>query len=84
MLMLTPAAADVLNPTLPPHNRHRYGCIPVAATDFLYEAFEPELDWGHFGVKVAQWDIPKLGQLLEAYTEEQLQVKQVSGQGFRF
>lgn len=22
-----------------------YGCIPVAATDMLYEAFEPEMDW---------------------------------------
>ena len=59
---------------------NRYGCIPVAATDFLYEAFEPELDWGHFGVKVAQKDIPKLGQLLEGFSEEQLRVKQVRGQ----
>ena len=54
-------SSDILNPTLDLHICHRYGCIPVAATDFLYEAFEPELDWGHFGVKVAQRDIPKLG-----------------------
>ena len=26
-----------------------YGCIPVAATDMLYEAFEPEMDWSRWG-----------------------------------
>eukprot|EP00798_Chlamydomonas_sp_ICE-L_P029684 gene29684-5097_t len=42
-----------------------YGCIPVSATDFLHEAFEPELDWGRFSIRVAQRDIPKLGSLLD-------------------
>jgi len=43
-----------------------YGCIPVIATDFLHEAFEPEMDWGRFGVRVGQRDIPKLGDMLDA------------------
>jgi len=49
-----------------------YGCIPVIATDFLYEAFEPELDWAHWGVRVPQRDIPKLGQVLEGYSSSQV------------
>lgn len=53
-----------------------YGCIPVIATDMLYEAFEPELNWRHFGVKVAQRDIPKLGPLLDGFSEEELREKQ--------
>lgn len=38
--------------------QRRYGCVPVAATDFLYEAFEPEIDWGYFGVK-GGFDFPQ-------------------------
>ena len=55
----------------------RYGCIPVIATDMLYEAFEPELDWSHFGVRVSQRDIPKLGDLLDNFSEKELLQKQV-------
>ena len=46
----------------------------------LYEAFEPEMDWGHFGVRVNQSEIPQLGDLLDGYDEEQLKLKQVGGQ----
>ncbi|KAL6761691.1 acetylglucosaminyltransferase [Haematococcus lacustris] len=49
-----------------------YGCIPVMATDFLHEAFEPEMDWSRFGVRVPQRDIPRLGQLLESFTDQQV------------
>ncbi|KAG2482982.1 hypothetical protein HYH03_018108 [Edaphochlamys debaryana] len=49
-----------------------YGCIPVAATDMLYEAFEPELDWSRFGVRIAQKDIPKLADVIEGFTPEQV------------
>ncbi len=38
----------------------------MLTTDFLYEAFEPEMDWSRWGVKIAQRDIPKLADKLEA------------------
>eukprot|EP00798_Chlamydomonas_sp_ICE-L_P022481 gene22481-29607_t len=41
------------------------GCIPVSATDMLYEAFEPEMDWGRYSIRVAQKDIPTLGDMLD-------------------
>lgn len=41
------------------------------------QAFEPELDWGRFGVRVAQRDIPKLGDMLDSFTEEQVKEMQV-------
>ena len=31
----------------------------------MYEAFEPELDWWRFSVRVKQRDIPKLGAMLD-------------------
>ncbi len=31
----------------------------------MYEAFEPEIDWGRFSVRVRQREIPKLGDLLD-------------------
>ncbi|KAG2452928.1 hypothetical protein HYH02_002267 [Chlamydomonas schloesseri] len=49
-----------------------YGCIPVAATDMLYEAFEPEMDWGRFGVRISQAEIPQLADKLEAFSEAQV------------
>ncbi len=54
-----------------------YGCIPVVATDYLYEAFEPEINWRHFGVRVAQKDINLLGEMLDGFSEEELKKKQV-------
>ncbi|GAX76768.1 hypothetical protein CEUSTIGMA_g4215.t1 [Chlamydomonas eustigma] len=52
------------------------GCIPVVATDMLFEAFEPEMDWGHFGVRVSQSNISSLGDLLDTYPLDELKEKQ--------
>ncbi len=41
------------------------------------QAFEPEMDWSHFGVRVAQRDIPKLGGLLEGFSKEKVAEMQV-------
>ena len=51
--------------------------MPVLATDFLYEAFEPEMDWSYFGVRVAQRDIPSLGVRLDKMSTQELEKKQV-------
>ncbi len=53
--------------------------MPVIATDMLYEAFEPEIDWGRFGVRVAQKDIPSLGDMLDDMSEAEYKAKQVGG-----
>ena len=53
-----------------------FGCVPVCATDFLYEAFEPELDWSHFGIKVNQKDISTLGSILDQYDKKEFELKQ--------
>jgi hypothetical protein len=38
------------------------------------QAFEPEMDWGRFGVRVAQADIPKLGSLLEDLAQDKTKI----------
>ena len=46
-------------------------------TRAIVQAFEPELDWGRFGVRVAQRDIPTLGEKLEAFTDVEVKEMQV-------
>lgn len=43
----------------------------------LLQAFEPELDWSHFGVRVAQHDIPTLGDLLDNMPKGRIKELQV-------
>ncbi|KAG2487592.1 hypothetical protein HYH03_013871 [Edaphochlamys debaryana] len=51
------------------------GCVPVLISDGVYEAFEPVLDWGRFGVRVAEADIPRLHEILEAISPEEYALK---------
>ncbi|KXZ41223.1 hypothetical protein GPECTOR_636g743 [Gonium pectorale] len=53
------------------------GCVPVTITDGLHQPFEPELPWGDFSVPVAEKDIPRLHEILEAIPPERLAAMQV-------
>ncbi|KAG2482087.1 hypothetical protein HYH03_018962 [Edaphochlamys debaryana] len=52
------------------------GCVPVTIGDGILEPFEPALSWSDFGVRVAEDDIPRLHQILEAIGPEELAQKQ--------
>ena len=55
----------------------RFGCIPVPITDFVLQPFEPELDWPSFSVPVAEAEVPRMHEILEAITEDKLKEMQV-------
>ena len=57
------------------------GCIPVTITDGVYQPFEPELPWADFSVPVAEDDIPRLHEVLEALPPEQVEQMQVGRAG---
>ncbi|KAG2486865.1 hypothetical protein HYH03_014548 [Edaphochlamys debaryana] len=47
------------------------GCVPVLISDGVLQPWEPFLDWGSFGVRVAEADIPRLHEVLEAVGPEE-------------
>ena len=55
----------------------RFGCIPVPITDFVLQPFEPELDWRSFSVPVAEAEVPRLHEIIEAISEDKLKEMQV-------
>ncbi len=57
------------------------GCVPVVIGDGIHQAFEPQLDWGRFAVRVAEADIPRLPYILAGLSEEEVQAKQVGQAG---
>lgn len=46
------------------------GCVPVLATDHMYEFFEPEIPWTRFGIRISQSEIPNLHKILETVSPE--------------
>ncbi|KAG2483237.1 hypothetical protein HYH03_017894 [Edaphochlamys debaryana] len=51
------------------------GCVPLVISDGVLEPFEPALSWSDFGVRVAEADIPRLHEILEAITPEEYALK---------
>ncbi|KXZ45291.1 hypothetical protein GPECTOR_56g387 [Gonium pectorale] len=51
------------------------GCLPVTIADHVAEPFEPSVSWDDWGLRVAERDIPRLHELLDAVTPEQRQAK---------
>jgi hypothetical protein len=56
-----------------------YGCIPVLMTDYLFEAFEPEMPWGRFATRLPQRSAATLHLALAAQGPQEVAQKQVSG-----
>lgn len=55
--------------------------MPVTMTDFVYQPFEPELDWSQFSLHVPEQDIPRLHEILESVSPERLRQLQVRTSG---
>eukprot|EP00798_Chlamydomonas_sp_ICE-L_P014564 gene14564-20605_t len=56
------------------------GCIPVTMTDYVYQPFEPEIDWSEFSVPIQEKEIPQMADKLESLSDAEvasLQVGQV-------
>ena len=47
--------------------------------DFVYQPFEPELDWSKFSVTLPQSEIPRLHEALAAISTDQYKDLQVIG-----
>ncbi|GLC58436.1 hypothetical protein PLESTB_001358800 [Pleodorina starrii] len=52
------------------------GCVPVSVADGVAEPFEPALDWGQWGVRLAEADIPRAHEILDNISPQQLAEKQ--------
>ncbi|KAG2434452.1 hypothetical protein HYH02_012282 [Chlamydomonas schloesseri] len=46
------------------------GCLPVVVSDDVLQPFEPEMDWGGFGLRVAHAHVPRLHTLLQEAEDE--------------
>eukprot|EP00798_Chlamydomonas_sp_ICE-L_P002433 gene2433-8756_t len=46
------------------------GCIPVTMTDYVYQPFEPEIDWNEFSVPIQEKEIPKMAEILEGLSDK--------------
>ncbi|KAK3272306.1 hypothetical protein CYMTET_19393 [Cymbomonas tetramitiformis] len=53
-----------------------HGCIPVIVQDDTYMEFEPHLDYEKFAVRIAQKDVPKMKEILEAISPDQIRAMQ--------
>ncbi|GIL98165.1 hypothetical protein Vretimale_3596, partial [Volvox reticuliferus] len=54
------------------------GCLPLIISDSVMQPFEPEMDWDLFGLRVRHEDIPRLHELLAAFSEEDLERKRAA------
>lgn len=53
------------------------GCVPVPVTDYVYQPFEPHLNWSRFSVHIPEKRIPKAHEVLGNITVEQYEQLQV-------
>lgn len=47
------------------------GCLPVTIGDKVLQPFEPQINWSHFSVPVAEKDIPSLHQILQSVEDDE-------------
>lgn len=52
------------------------GCIPVVIQDEIEMIFHDILDWSQFGVRIAQKDAKRLPEILQAFSDAEVEAKQ--------